>query len=284
MNLQNELETAILLARQASDLIMDFYEKGVEAEEKIGADNFPEPVTIADRKSSELIIEGLLAAFPDDGILSEEETDNFHRLKRQRVWMIDPIDGTKGFIEKTDDFGVQIGLTENGQAILGVVLLPAENVLYFATKNGGAFCVVNDETPKRMEVSAKNEFSAMQLAVSRSHRSPKMSELFEHFGFAGEIRRGSVGLKVGLIARQIADLYIHLSPRTKFWDTCAPQVIIEESGGKLTDIFGQKITYDISDVQNHNGVLATNGVSHQKVLAKLRPLLTEFDRLRIRAK
>ena len=282
--LKNELETAISLARRASDLILDFYEKGCEAEEKIGIDSFSEPVTIADRLSSELIIEGLEKAFPADGILSEEAPDSAERLSRKRVWMIDPIDGTSGFIDKNGDFAVQIGLTENGKATLGVVLLPATDILYFATAGTGAFCVVNNETPQRMEVSSKTDFNQMILAVSRSHRSPKMGRLVDYFGFRREIQRGSVGVKIGLITTQIGDAYIHLSPRTKFWDTCAPEIILAEAGGKLTDLYGEQIPYDIADVQNHNGVLATNGISHSKIVAKLRPLLTEFGRPRTKSR
>ncbi len=130
--LKEELQTAMNLARRAGALIMDFYENGFEREEKIGADNFVEAVTIADRQASELIVAGLREAFPADGVLSEEETDDFLRMGKKRVWMIDPIDGTLGFINRQDDFAVQIGLTENGDSILGVVFMPVENVLYFA--------------------------------------------------------------------------------------------------------------------------------------------------------
>jgi 3'(2'), 5'-bisphosphate nucleotidase len=79
-------------------------------------------------------------------------------------------------------------------------------------------------------------------------------------------------------------LYIHLSPRTKQWDTCAPQIILEEAGGIMTDLFGEKISYNTSDVQNHNGVVSTNGVSHTAVIKNLKPLLTEFGRLRLKSK
>lgn len=282
--LNKELGVAIDLARRASALILGFYEKGVEAEEKIGADNFPEPVTIADRLSSELIVEGLKQAFPGDGILSEEAFDSGERLTKNRVWMIDPIDGTKGFIEKTGDFAVQIGLAENGAAVLGVVLLPLSDVLYFAMKDCGAFQATGDGAPERLHVSNKTGFGEMILATSRNHRSPKMARVLQSFGLKREIRRGSVGLKVGLIVGQNCDLYIHLSPRTKFWDTCAPQIILEEAGGKMTDLFGAKINYNQRDVQNHNGVIASNGVSHFETLEKLKPLLNEFGRLRVRAK
>ncbi|MGI8495828.1 MAG: 3'(2'),5'-bisphosphate nucleotidase CysQ family protein, partial [Pyrinomonadaceae bacterium] len=117
--LNEELQTAMTLARRAGALIMRHYAAGVTTEEKIGADNYAEPVTIADRESSELIVAGLEKAFPNDGILSEEAADTKERLTKNRVWMIDPIDGTLGFIQRRDDFAVQIGLAENGNSILG---------------------------------------------------------------------------------------------------------------------------------------------------------------------
>ena len=282
--LQEELETAIALAREAGDVILEFYENGFEVEEKFSKDNFSEPVTEADRASSELIVEGLKNAFPEDGILSEEAADTDERLTKQRVWMIDPIDGTRGFIEKAGDFAVQIGLTENGKPIVGVVFQPINDRLYFAVKSVGAYLIEKQGEMKKLSVSDKFDFREMTLAVSRSHRSPKMTNLVNYFGFKNELPHGSVGLKIGLLAQQKADLYIHLSPRTKFWDTCAPQIILEEAGGKLTDLFGQEIVYDIQDVQNYNGVLATNGTAHETVLAHLKSLLTKFGRLRVKTR
>ena len=283
--LEKELETAIALARKAGEKILEFYALEIIAEEKLGLDNFTEPVTIADRTASTIIVKGLEEAFPEDAILSEEESDAFQtRLASERVWMIDPIDGTWGFIKKDGDFGVQIGLTEGGAAILGVVYLPLHDRLYFAAKNQGSFLAERGKTPQRLRVSGKTNFTEMNLASSRNHRSPKMHRIIEDFRFRQEIQRGSVGLKVGLIAEQIADLYVHLSPRTKFWDTCAPQIILEEAGGHFTDLFGFPFVYNQKDAQNHNGILATNGVSHEEALLRLKPLLNEFGRLRVKAK
>ncbi len=282
--LEKELETAIRLARDAGDAIIQIYEEGFEVEEKFLTASYSEPVTIADKTSSRIIVESLAKAFPDDAILSEEEPDDIERrLKKSRVWIIDPLDGTKGFVEKAGDFAVQIGLTENGSPILGVVFQPLMNLMYFAAKGEGSFLQKNDEKPVKLKASEIIDFKKMTIAVSRSHRSPRMSKIIEHYGFKDEFRHGSVGLKVGFLAQGVADLYIHLSPHTKFWDTAAPQIILEEAGGKLTDIFGDKIRYDIPDVKNHNGVFSSNGVSHEKAVSHLRPLLTEFGRLRVKS-
>lgn len=279
--LNEELQTAMTLAREAGALIMRHYAAGVVTEEKIGADNYSEPVTIADRESSDLIVAGLEKAFPNDGILSEEAADTKERLTKNRVWMIDPIDGTLGFIERRDDFAVQIGLAENGASILGVVFQPVENVMYFASKDSGAFRVEANGEILRLRVSEKTEFSTMNLAVSFNHPSPRMKIVRQQLGITKETRRGSVGIKAGLLATRECDLYIHLSNRTKYWDTCAPQIILEEAGGRFTDIFGADYRYDEPDVQNHNGLIASNGVSHDAVIEKLKPLLTDFGRMSV---
>lgn len=278
--LQYELNTAINLAQIAGQTILKFYEEGFETEEKIGADNFSEPVTVADREASRIIVKGLAAAFPDDGILSEEEIDDLdHRLSKSRVWIIDPIDGTAGFVNHDGDFAIQIGLAVNGEAVLGVVMLPFYGVLLHAVRGQGTFSSTNGGERKQLFVSDLTDIRSMCIAVSRNHPSSRMKQIIAHFGFERSVRRGSVGLKVSLIADREADLYIHPSPRTKLWDTCAPQIVLEEAGGKMTDLFGFDLRYDKRDLYNRNGILATNGISHDRVVAKLAPLLAEFGRV-----
>lgn len=278
--LQNELETAISLARVAGKKILEHYAAGFVTEQKIGADNYSEPVTIADREASRIIVDGLIESFPDDAVLSEEETDDLTlRLSKRRVWIIDPIDGTAGFVKHDGDFCVQIGLAEDGVPVVGVVYLPAYDLLTYAVKGGGTFLVASSGEPQRMETFSRGDFPEMVLAVSRNHLSSRMSRIIEHFGFTRIVRRGSVGLKVGLIVDKTCDLYIHPSPRTKLWDTCAPQIILEEAGGRFTDLFGLPLRYDSADLQNHNGIIATSGEAHESVVRHLEPLLREFGRV-----
>jgi 3'(2'),5'-bisphosphate nucleotidase len=278
--LQHELQTAIATARLAGITILRHYAEGFETEEKLGADNFSEPVTIADREASRIIVAGLSAAFPDDGILSEEEIDDLDlRLSKHRVWIIDPIDGTAGFVKHDGDFGVQIGLAEDGVPIAGVVYLAHHDVLYYAAKGVGSYVSTSGGEPVRMQTSGQKNFHDMCLAVSRNHPSSRMTQIVEHFGFVNITKRGSVGLKVGLIADKTCDIYIHPSPRTKLWDTCAPQIILEEAGGRFTDLFGLEMRYDGADLQNRNGILATNGAAHSSAVEYLRPLLEEFGRV-----
>lgn len=274
----HEMRIALELVREAGAAILDVYEGPLEIEQKSGADD-REPVTQADLIANEIIVQRLTREFPEDGILAEESVDTERRLDKSRVWMIDPLDGTTGFIEGNGDFAVQIGLAEDGDCVLGVVYQPLTGVLYRAVRGGGTWIERPEAEPERASVSNHLDLATMRLAASRSHRSPRMDRVVQRFGVKQEVRRGSVGIKVGLIVEQQCDLYVHLSPRTKQWDTCAPEVILHEAGGKLTDLFGEPLRYNSPEVQNRNGIIATNGAAHQRVITALGPLLSEFGRL-----
>lgn len=276
--LERELETAKSLAVEAGSIILGHYRSGFEAREKVGADDHLEPVTIADIEASRLIVDGLAAAFPEDAILSEEEPDDVEkRLASERVWIIDPLDGTAGFVKKDGDFAVQIGLAIGGKPMVGIVYLPFHDQIYCAVRRGGAY-LNRGGGDVRLAVSSIIEPHQMTAAVTRNHLTERIVRTIEYFDFKDVLRRGSVGLKTGLIAERECDVYIHPSPRTKLWDTCAPQIILEEAGGRLTDIFGSELNYRRRDLQNRNGIVATNGTAHEIIIGRLQPLLREFGR------
>jgi 3'(2'), 5'-bisphosphate nucleotidase len=275
---QREILVATELARQAGAVLLEHYHSPFLVEQKVNAQNELEEVTAADREANELIVSRLQKEFPNDGILAEESVDSAQRLDKDRVWLIDPMDGTKNFINRDGDFAVQIGLAVGGASVLGVVYQPVRDVLYRAARNGGAWMEAGDDRAAPLTVSHLTRPSEMVLASSRSHRSPRMERVVSAFGFKDETRRGSVGVKIGLIAEQQADLYLHLSPSTKQWDTCGPEAILAEAGGRLTDLFGQPLRYNGVRVDNRNGIVATNGAAHKMVIENLKPLLQEFRR------
>ena len=272
-----ELTVAVRLARAAGAAALGYYGGPLDIIHK--SEN-EDPVTQADTAANDVIVRGLQAEFPADGLLSEESVDTVRRLSLARAWIVDPLDGTRGFISGNGDFAVQIGLAVEGAAALGVVYLPVTDVLYYAARGHGAWVVRPETAAERLRVSAQTEAGRMRLAVSRTHRSPKMDTVMRAFGFKEQIARGSVGIKIGLIVEQQCDLYIHLSGRTKQWDTCAPEAILNEAGGRLTDLWGTPYRYNMEDVQNRNGLVATNGAAHTTVVAGLAPLLAEFGRQR----
>lgn len=275
---QHEIKVATELARAAGAVLLEHYHSPFLVEQKVNALDELEEVTAADREANELIVSKLRKEFPDDGILAEESLDSYHRLERNRVWLIDPMDGTKNFIARDGDFAVQIGLAVGGESVAGVVYQPTRKVLYRAARGGGAWIEAEDKAAARLSVSSQTKPGEMVLASSRSHRSPRMERVVTEFGFKKEMRRGSVGVKIGLITEQQADLYLHLSPSTKQWDTCGPEAILAEAGGRLTDLFGQPLRYNGVRIDNQNGIVATNGAAHEMVIENLKPLLKEFGR------
>jgi len=274
---ERELRVALELAREAGAAILDFYEGPLDVQQKSSADDL-EPVTQADRIANELIVSRLAQEFPNDGILAEESIDTEHRLEKSRAWMVDPLDGTNGFIDGNGDFAVQIGLAEDGDCVVGVVYQPLTGVLYRAVQGQGTWIERPDYEPERALVSDQRDVTNMRLAASRSHRSSRMNKVVSILGVKEEVRRGSVGIKVGLIVERQCDLYVHLSPRTKQWDTCAPQLILTEAGGQMTDLFGHQLHYNVLEVQNRNGLVASNGAAHEQLIETLAPLLAEFGR------
>ncbi len=277
---QDELRVAIDLARAAGAAILEQYKGPLHVQQK-NLDDDIEPVTQADHIANELIVTGLQREFPRDGILAEESIDTARRLRKSRVWMVDPLDGTNGFIDGNGDFAVQIGLVEDGEVVVGVVYQPLPGVLYRAVRGEGTWIERPQMEPERAQTSDATDLPSMRLAASRSHRSSRMNKVVQRFGFREEVQRGSVGIKVGLIIEQQSDVYIHLSPRTKQWDTCAPQLILTEAGGQMSDLFGSPLNYNVPDVQNRNGLVASNGASHDRIIATLAPLLAEFGRKQV---
>src|SRR5262245_2275626 len=257
----DELEEVkrIALAAGAS-LLRHYHEPSAVQWKSPGA-----PVTAADREASELIISELSRLYPEDGLLSEEAPGDAKRFGHHRVWMIDPMDGTREFIDHRDEFAVMIGRLTDGVPSLGVVYQPTADKLYYGETGSGAFL---EQAGNRQELHVSTEAVAanMTIAVSRSHKSSRIEKIREMLRIPHSIQSGSVGLKVGLILEQRAHLYIHPGNYTHIWDTCAPDAIIYEAGGIMTDIYGERLQYLEGTVRNPNGIVASNGQVHDRAL------------------
>lgn len=264
-----ELQVATELALAAGQLILGYRGTGVTVDRKAG----DEPVTRADREASELIVAGLAKAFPDDVLISEEAADDPRRLvPGARVWFIDPLDGTKDFIRGLPGFAVMIGLNANGRPRAGVVYQPVGARLFTAAEGGGAHLTTADGTTRALHCSDVADPEKIRLVASASHRDYKIDEVKSTLGIADEVQIGSVGLKLGLIALAERDMYVNPSSKSKAWDTSAPEIILREAGGLITDLWGGPLRYDVPQLANLRGLLATNGKLHEAVLARLRPL------------
>jgi 3'(2'), 5'-bisphosphate nucleotidase len=265
--MQEELECARTLAIRAGAILLKHY-----SQPNIHWKGRGNPVTDADRAASTFIVDGLHRMFPADGVLSEEEPDHAERLSKSRVWMVDPLDGTIEFIHHLDEFSVMIGLAVDGTAVLGVVYQPTTEKLYYAVSGYGAF-LTEDRRTRLLRVSPESNPPAMTIALSRSHHSAEVDVVRQALGINSEICCGSLGLKVGLICEGRAHLYLHTSPHTSQWDCCAPDVVLREAGGRMTDVLNAPLRYNNSEVRNLRGVAATNGTIHDRVIEALHSAL-----------
>ena len=261
MSMERELEVALNVARQAGRKILEYYRHDPEVRWK----GVNDPVTAADQEANEIIVTELRRVFPDDGILAEESPDNMERLNRSRVWMIDPMDGTKQFIEKIDEFAVMIGLAVDGEPQMGVVYQPTIDRLYYGAIGAGAY-IEEKWSTKRLHVAEVQDFAKMSIALSRSHHSATVDRICEHLGVVQKVRSGSVGLKFGLIAEGRAHLYLHVTSQTNQWDTCGPEAILRAAGGTITDLRGELLQYNRTEIRNLNGIVASNGTRHAEIL------------------
>jgi 3'(2'), 5'-bisphosphate nucleotidase len=179
--------------------------------------------------------------------------------------MVDPMDGTREFIAHRDEFAVMIGLVVDGAPVLGVVYQPTMKKMYYAAATMGAFMELDGATVP-LRVSPKSVAAELTIAVSRSHRSSRVEAIRDRLRIKETIPMGSVGLKVGLICEARAHLYVHAGQQTHLWDTCGPDAILREAGGRLSDVKNQDLQYTGREVRNVNGILASNGAIHDRAI------------------
>lgn len=236
-------ETLSALALKAGAAALTIYASDFEADAKDDAS----PVTEADRLGEEIILAGLKDFAPDVPVLAEESASNGDMPDDlgERFFLVDPLDGTREFVNRTGEFTVNIALIENGKPVFGVVYAPASNIL-FAGGRSGAWKTIIDEDGSmgdRLPISVRPVPAAGLIAVaSRSHRSPETDEYLKTLNVADFTAAGS-SLKFCLLAEGAADVYPRFG-RTMEWDTGAGQAVLEAAGGRvLTYPEGAPLTY-----------------------------------------
>jgi 3'(2'), 5'-bisphosphate nucleotidase len=265
-----ELEVATRVAREAGALILEVYATNFDVVQKADDQG---PVTLADERANELIVSTLLREFPGDSIIAEETTRRDETASTRR-WFIDPLDGTREFVARNGMFAVHIGLSVDGQAMVGVVYAPVSGKLYAGTRDGGSIVEVAG-VRRPLRVAHKTNVRDLHLLVSRSHRSSRTDAIQQRLGITQVTAQGSVGLKTGLIAEGVADLYLHPSSRSSRWDSCGPEAILRGAGGVLTDFNGTPYLYDGTELANARGLLACSPQVFDAVMPVVRELSYE---------
>ena len=229
----------------AGEVILNYYNENVDVTYK----DDESPLTKADLASHKIITDSIKKITPDIPILSEEEFIDWKiRKKWKKYWLIDPLDGTKEFIKKNDEFTVNIALIKNNRPILGVIYTPALNELFYSIKNFGSYKILTKKKlntlkeAKRISIN-KTKSNKIKIVASRSHSNPILDKwVNKNFNEFDILQKGS-SLKFCLIAEGSADIYPRFGP-TSEWDIAAGHIILEEAGGKLKSIDNKEILYN----------------------------------------
>lgn len=254
---EKELEFALKAASAAKEVILKFYKEGFHVE--IKEDN--SPVTEADKNSDEVIRSILSKEFPHYAFLTEESNDDKKRLENDFVWIIDPLDGTKDFVKKDDEFTINIALAYKHEVVLGVVCAPALDVTYYGLKGVGAFKV--DKNKKVIKIHVNNKLENLTCLRSIFHFSKLEEEtIAKHQDKITKVLKAGSSLKACLISEGKAEISYRLSSGTKEWDTAAFQIIVEEAGGFVLKLDKTKMYYNREDVYNRDSYIIINRIEN----------------------
>jgi 3'(2'), 5'-bisphosphate nucleotidase len=264
MAFEAELAAALEAADRAADLVRREYASFVAIPDP--------PVTIsthADKASQDLILRFLRDRFPGDALCAEESIPGFDTVPKAgpRAWVVDPIDGTRGFARKVGQFSVMVGFLAEGKPVVGVVAEPAPGRLTYATAGGGCWARDGGGEAVRCRVSAR---PPAEFVMARSWVKPgKEHKATAALKPARVVETYSGGVKLALVARGEADVYANVYDTFFDWDVCAGHVLVTEAGGTVTDLAGGPVTYQAADFGQRRGLLATNGVDHAEAVRRL---------------
>jgi len=259
-----DLELALAAARAAGRVVLAAFGTEQPVTEK-GPD---QPLTPADLEADRLLKRLLLEERDGYGWLSEETADNPDRLGCSRVWIVDPIDGTRSFIAGRPEFAISIGLAEDGAAVLGVVHNPATGELCWAIRGAGAYRVLDDGAMERLAVRGWMPGETPVLAASRSEIA--RGELDPFRSRSHLLPVGSTAYKLVKIAAGEADGFLSRGPKSE-WDVCAGDLLVREAGGRATDLAGRPLLYNRPN-PFVAGILASSGPVHDVLGEVLRTL------------
>lgn len=252
-------------------------------EKDLGCQDKPQdmgPVTNADLKANAMLVQGIQLAFPHDAIIAEESDNRSVDRGAKRCWYLDPIDGTSDFAAGRQSWAIHIGLCVDGVPVFGLVHEPDRGRSTFGIIDPGThecFAWVEQHGGRR-SISPYTAQHPPRAVVSVNHRTTRVDAALARLQITPNftMSTGSTGVKGAMVARGEAELYVHPSQKTRLWDSCAPQAILEATGGQMTGIDGKPIDYAKGPMHHPSGLLATRGMDHAQVVDKLWPMTQEW--------
>ena len=274
---------------EAADRLL-FYSNNLKNSEQknefIKNKNNLDPVTLADLEVNELIIKRINTKYQDINweILSEENfkiKTNIINTNTDWLWILDPLDGTKDFIQGTGNYAMHLALNYKQKPFIGVVLIPERNELWISIGNR-IWCERRDGNIEEPNLSRTNILQDMTLVTSKNHRNEKLKELIERINFKKTLVMGSIGCKIASIIRGESDLYISLSlpgkSSPKDWDFAAPEAILRAAGGLITKIDNSDLVYGEYNLEHPGIIIASNNKqNHKKVCSQIIKIIQKYD-------
>jgi 3'(2'), 5'-bisphosphate nucleotidase len=261
------LETLVAIAAAAGRMVLEVYQGDFRVEYKGPND----PVTAADHRANALLLRRLRETFPGVPVVAEESERATYEgyWEAERILFVDPLDGTREFVDRNGEFAVMIGLVEGPRATAGAVHSPVSGITWVGAVGLGAWQVDADGRWAPVRVSSTSELARATIVVSRSHRSRRLERALGALAPERVRILGSAGLKGSEVARGSADAYLDTGARTKRWDACAVDALVVAAGGRVSDVAGAPVDYRARTLANERGLVVSNGRVHEAILASL---------------
>ncbi|MCR8538747.1 MAG: 3'(2'),5'-bisphosphate nucleotidase CysQ [Prochlorococcus marinus CUG1439] len=285
VDIDNLIEDLRIFSWEAAEILL-FYSKRIkdnyQKKDIIKNNNDEDPVTLADLKVNELIIKRIKEKYMNINwsILSEESvkiSNDCIDTDAEWLWILDPLDGTKDFVQGTKNYAMHLALNYNQKPILGVVLIPERDELWIA-HGDQLFCENKEGLRKKINISEKRDLKDMSLVTSKNHRNEKLKELIYKINFKKIIVMGSIGCKVASIIRGESDIYMSLSmpgqSSPKDWDFASPEAILKAAGGAITTIYNEELIYNSKSFEHPGIIIASNNKNnHKSVCNQVREII-----------
>ena len=276
------------LSWEAADILLyyaNIIKKLEQKNEILKNKNNDDPVTLADLEVNELIINRINQTYQDTNweILSEEnfkiQSNYFNNV--DWLWVLDPLDGTKDFIQGTQNYAMHLALNYKRKPYIGIVLIPEKDELWISYGEK-IWCENRDGNIRKQNISETNILEKMTIVTSKNHRNQKLKDLIEKINFKKTILMGSIGCKVASIIRGESDIYIALSmpgkSSPKDWDFAAPEAILKAAGGSITTIDNEALVYGRNDLQHPGIIVASNKKqNHKRICSQLKEIIVKYE-------
>mgnify|MGYP006227698637 CR=1 FL=1 len=289
VDINNLIDDLRIFSWEAADILLNYSDLIKDQNHKneiIKSKDHEDPVTLADLQVNEIIIKRINEKYRDIiwEILSEENIkieSSFCNSNADWLWVLDPLDGTKDFIQSTGNYAMHLALNYKQKPLMGIVLIPERNELWISTGEK-CWCEKRDGNLYKPYIFKNKSLDEMTLVTSKNHRNKQLRNLIEKLNFSKVIVMGSVGCKIASIVRGESDIYISLSlpgqSSPKDWDFAAPEAILRSAGGRITNLENEELIYSKKSFEQSGVIIASNNKkNHKKICLEVKEIIKKYN-------